>query len=187
MKKLSLVILSQLLAFNVFAGRSYPSLDGSNNYYYSINVTNGGVMLTEKEVSFNSHLVQPGDLDPALAQSVGEKKCGGKFTLLSIKKANIKKSTLYPKAPSTGLVVSGVCTKPNAKIPELPITIQPIKETPSNPVITLPVEKPVIGIPEQPITTLPIKEIPKTTPPVAAPPYHTLPVLEQPYRTLEQK
>jgi hypothetical protein len=108
MKKLSLVILSQLLAFNVFAGRSYPSLDGSNNYYYSINVTNGGVMLTEKEVSFNSHLVQPGDLDPALAQSVGEKKCGGKFTLLSIKKANIKKSTFNPKTDY--LVISGVCT-----------------------------------------------------------------------------
>jgi hypothetical protein len=176
--------LSQLLAFNVFAAGSYNSLDG---YVYSINFTSGGRMLNEKEFTFRSDLVQPSDLDPALAQATGEKHCGGKFTLLSIKKANIKKSTLYPKAPSTGLVVSGVCTKPNAKIPELPITIQPIKETPSNPVITLPVEKPVIGIPEQPITTLPIKEIPKTTPPVAAPPYHTLPVLEQPYRTLEQK
>ncbi len=107
MKKLTLVILSQLLALNVFAGGSYSSKEG---YVYSIHFSNSGTLLDAKNITFNNTQVQPLEYDLALAQQIGETKCRNKFTLVSIKKASIKNTTMYPYKPWSGIVVSGFCT-----------------------------------------------------------------------------
>ncbi len=156
MKKLTLVILSQLLALNVFAAGKYNSIEGS---IYSINFNSKVKLLSasdEKNLTFTNEPVQLSEMDAAHAQFMGEQNCWGKFTLVSIRKATSGINVaIYPNKPVSSVIVTGFCTKKaEIKLPvETPITTLPVLP----PVIKLPVETPIKISPiESPITTLPV-------------------------------